>query len=607
MTGLVIAVLFLFAFFGIPLFLILGTGAMAGYLASGQQLELFFAAFYKPLADNPVFLAIPLFTLTGYLMAESRAPERLVRISRAWLGWLPGGLAMVALVACAGFTAFTGASGVTIVALGGLLLPALLKDGYPKKFTMGLLTSSGSRGIVFPPSLPLIVYAMIAGMTLQNVDPAAMRAAERQRVAAAQVQVVGQNGVQATPDAAVAAKAAAPAKPTGNVDDEIDKALAAEGGDAAAADGAAVAAPAKPATVDDEIDKALAAEGEAAGAEDKPVVAKAEGAADPVQDEIDKALAAEGAAAEGAVPEKAEGAVAEGQAAVAGVVVKPLEGSAVNAPVPPAEEEAEPFMQVTVDKLFVAGALPGLLALLMIGIYAAWFGVKHKVPRTKFRLIEVWGATKGIAWEIPIPIIIVGGILGGFFTAVDAAAFAAAYVFIVEVFIYKDVPIRKLPTIFRESMVLVGGILLILMSANALTNFFIDVEVPQKLFTMVKDTIKSPLTFLLILNGFLLIVGMLMDIFSAIMVVVPIIAPVAVYYGINPVHLGIIVLTNLEIGFNTPPVGVNLFVGALAFRRPVVELVKAIVPFVLISLIALIAITYWPDLSLYLIRVFNVK
>jgi len=561
MTMIVVAILGLLALLGLPLFLVLGAGALSGYAASGSQLELYFASFYRQVAGNPIYLAIPLFTLTGYLLAESRAPERLVRISRAALGWLPGGLAIVALVTCAVFTAFTGASGVTIVALGGLLLPALLKDGYPQRFSMGLLTSSGSRGILFPPSLPLIVYAMIAGMTLQNIDADTL--AEMRRA---------QTGVEVVEMADAGAGRGAGGEPAarGSVDDQIAAALAEVDGAGAGAGAGAGTTATKPGSVDDQIAAALA--------------------------EVDGADSGAGAAGENVDRDASQTQPAAAVAVVATAAVSPE-----------SVDDAEPFMQVTVDRLFVAGAVPGLMALLMIAFYAGWFGRKHKVPRTPFRIGELLRATRDMAWEVPVPFIVVGGVLGGFLTAVEAAAFAAAWVFVVEVFVYRDVPFKRLAAVFRESMVLVGGILLILMSAQALTNFFIDVEIPQKLFGMVKSTISSPLTFLLILNVFLLVVGMLMDIFSAIMVVVPIIAPVALYYGINPVHLGIIMLTNLEIGFNTPPVGVNLFVGSLAFRRPIVELVKAVVPYLLIGVIALILITYVPGLSLWLIQAFNVK
>jgi len=356
-------------------------------------------------------------------------------------------------------------------------------------------------------------------------------------------------------------------------------------------------APSPTAAEVDPVAAALAEEDEKDGtvADSVAVVAKPAAEVDPVAAALAEEDEKDGTVAEPAV---AASPVPDARPEVASAaVVEPVESM----------NSGEPFMMPSVDRLFVAGAVPGAFALLMIAIYAAWFGRKHKVPRTKFVLVEVFRAVRGIAWEIPVPIIVVGGILGGFFTAVEAAAFAAAWVFVVEVFIYKDIPIRRLPVVFRESMVLVGGILLILMSAQALTNFFIDVEVPQKLFTAVKDTITSPLTFLLVLNVFLLAVGMLMDIFSAIMVVVPIVAPVAVYYGINPVHLGIVILTNLEIGFNTPPVGVNLFVGSLAFRRPVVELVKAVLPFLIISVFALILITYWPSLTLWLVELTGVR
>jgi len=586
MTMIVVAILGLLALLGLPLFLVLGAGALSGYAASGNQLELYFASFYRQVAGNPIYLAIPLFTLTGYLLAESRAPERLVRISRAALGWLPGGLAIVALVTCAVFTAFTGASGVTIVALGGLLLPALLKDGYPQRFSIGLLTSSGSRGILFPPSLPLIVYAMIAGMTLQNIDADTL--AEMRRA---------QSGVEVVEMADAGAGRGAGGEPAarGSVDDQIAAALA-------EVDGAGEGAGTKPGSVDDQIAAALA-EVDGAGAGAGAGAGTTATKPGSVDDQIAAALAeVDGAdSGAGAAGENVDRDASQTQPAAAVAVV------ATAAVSPESVDDAEPFMQVTVDRLFVAGAVPGLLALLMIAFYAGWFGRKHKVPRTPFRIGELLRATRDMAWEVPVPFIVVGGVLGGFLTAVEAAAFAAAWVFVVEVFIYRDIPFKRLAAVFRESMVLVGGILLILMSAQALTNFFIDVEIPQKLFGMVKSTISSPLTFLLILNVFLLVVGMLMDIFSAIMVVVPIIAPVALYYGINPVHLGIIMLTNLEIGFNTPPVGVNLFVGSLAFRRPIVELVKAVVPYLLIGVIALILITYVPGLSLWLIQAFNVK
>ncbi len=523
------AIIILLALAGLPLFLVLGALAILGYLSSGQSLELFYAANIRPVATNPIFLAIPLFTLAGYLMAESGTPNRIVRLSRAAVGFMPGGLAIVALVACAGFTAFTGASGVTIVALGGLLMPALLKDGYPERFTLGLLTTSGSRGLLFPPSLPLIVYAMIAGLAMEGAG----QWTEEARIAP---------GVE-TVEAA----------PSEGARDDAQKAI------------------------DEEVDRLL-------------------------EEDEDQPSGKEGGESDGDLGLDVEAEVAAMRQAASGAGA----GEEARLDKGPAAPASAPT-QVSVDRLFVAGLLPGLFALLLVALYSMVVGFHNRVPRTPFAWPELGRALWSSAWEVPIPLIIVVGIYGGFFTAMDAAAIVAAYVFVVEVFVYRDIPLRRLPHIFRESMVLVGGILLILMSALALTNYFIDREVPQRLFALIRDSITSPFTFLLILNVFLLVVGCLMDIFSAILVVVPIITPIALHYGIDPVHLGIVFLTNLEMGFSTPPVGVNLFVGSLAFRKPVVVLYRATLPYLGLSLAALLVITYWPDLSLFLVRLTGVR
>jgi len=495
MTLLAFLLITLLAIAGLPLFLVLAGFALTGYILASQSLELFFASNFRPIVTSPIFLAIPLFTLAGYLMAESKTPERIVRFSRALVGFFPGGLAIVAVVACAVFTAFTGASGVTIVALGGLLLPALLKDGYNERFSLGLLTTGGSRGLLFPPSLPLIVYAMVAGLAMEGMGTLGQEGSHAQ----AQVQKTQEQ-------------------------EEMDK----------------------------EIDRMLESYEGNKDAEEKGEVQGSE----------------QGEEAQLTAPE---------------------------------------LSQVSVDKLFVAGALPGALGLVLVFLYAMLVSRMAGVSRQKFSLKELWLAFKSIIWELPVPLIVIVGIYGGFFTAIDASAIVAAYVFIVEVFIYRDVKFYQIPKVFTESMVLVGGILLILMSALSLTNLFIDREVPQSLFKFVKSAIDSKLMFLVVLNIFLLIVGCLMDIFSAIMVVVPMITPIAIHYGIDPVHLGIVFLTNLEIGFSTPPVGVNLFVASLAFRRPVVELYRATLPFLGLSFIALIVITYWPDLSLFLVRLTGVE
>ena len=534
MIGLAYAVIILLALLGLPLFLILGAAALVGYLGSGQNLALFFSANLGPIASNPLFLAIPLFTFAGYLMAESNTPERLIRLSKALFGWMPGGMAIIALLAMAFFTAFTGASGVTIIALGGLFFPMLLKDGYPESFTLGLLTTGGSRGLTFPPSLPLIIFAMIAGLSMQGASDLIVVQPQAKTAAVAGTANQGKGAVE---------------------EDDIDK----------------------------EIDEALEEEGEEGGAK------KAQ--EDDIDEEIDKELEAEG-----------EEPVKESKTAEKNNA-KPQTQLPEEGPGSPWKEPP----RISVDRLFVAGALPGLFSLLLIILYAMWVGIRRGVPRVKVSAGEVFAAIRSAAWEIPIPLIIIIGIYGGLFTAVDAAAITAAYVFVVEVFIYRDLPARKLFGVMRDSMLLVGSIMLILMSAYALTNYFIDAQVPQKIFALIKEHVHSKFTFLIFLNLFLLVVGCLMDIFSAILVVVPIIMPVALYYHVDPTHLGVIFLINLDIGYSTPPVGINLFIGALRFERPVIELYKATLPFLGIMLFALAVITYWPDLSLWLVRVLGVQ
>ncbi|MFQ5694159.1 MAG: TRAP transporter large permease, partial [Nitrospinota bacterium] len=383
--------------------------------------------FYR-MASAPTLLAIPLFTFAGYLLAESGAPDRLLAVSRAFFGWMPGGVAFVTLVTCAAFTAFTGASGATIVALGGLLLPMLQREGFPEKFSLGLLTTSGSLGLLFAPSLPLILYGLVA--------------------------------------------------------------------------------------------------------------------------------------------------------------------------------------RARVDHLFLAGFFPGLLIIAVLTLYCMWSGTRlgRGPSRQRFSWREAGRALRGAAWELPLIPLILVGIYGGYFTATEAAAVTAFYLLVVEVFVCRDLGLRRdLPRIMRESMILVGGILIILGTALGFTSFLIDQEVPMRLLASVRQTLSSRLAFLMVLNVFLLVVGMMMDIFSAIIVVVPLITPIAREFGVDPVHLGIIFLTNLEIGYATPPVGLNLFIASYRFGRPVSELYRASLPFLGLLLAALIIITYWPDLSLFLVRWFTAR
>jgi tripartite ATP-independent transporter DctM subunit len=424
------------AFLGAPLFSIIGGVALLAFSLADIDTSAVIVELYR-LASAPTLIAIPLFTFAGYILAESKTPQRLVALSQALFGWIRGGLAVVALVSCAAFTAFTGASGVTIIALGGLLFPILIQEKYSEKFSLGLLTTSGSLGLLFPPSLPLILYSMVASNS-RTVS--------------------------------------------------------------------------------------------------------------------------------GTVPD------------------------------------------VTIDKLFAAGILPGILLIVVLSVYSIKQGAKGEVPKIPFTWENVTKAVRDALWEIPLPFLIIGGIYGGLFTATEAAAITAFYVLVVEVFIYRDLKLfSDIPRIMQESMVLVGAILVILGCAMGLTNYLIDEEVPMKLFELIRELISSKAAFLILLNIFLLIVGMMMDIFSAIIVVVPLIIPIASAYDIHPIHLGIIFLTNLEIGYLTPPVGLNLFISSFRFEKPISTVVKATLPYIGILLIALMIITYIPELSLWMIEILGIK
>jgi tripartite ATP-independent transporter DctM subunit len=423
---IVFALLLMLALLGAPLFAVIGTSALLGFLREEIDLSVVAIEIYR-LAEMPALVAIPLFTFAGYLLGESRTPERLVRLSHAVLGGRRGGLAVVALASCALFTAFTGASGVTIVALGALLYPALLRAGYDERFSLGLVTTSGSLGLLFAPALPLILYGVVA-QQMQLEQP------------------------------------------------------------------------------------------------------------------------------------------------------------------------------VRIDDVFAAGLLPGLLMLAALSGWSLW-QARH-TPRSESRISrrEVAAALVDSSWEIPLPLVVLGGIYGGFFALSEAAAVTALYVLVVEVGIRREIPLARLPAVMRESMVMVGAILVILGVSLASTNYLIDTEVPTRMFEAIRAHVDSRLTFLMLLNLFLLALGMMLDIFSALVIVVPIILPVAVGYGIHPVHLGIVFLANMQIGYITPPVGMNLFIASYRFDRPVLEVYRATVPFFLILLVTVLIITYWPALSLALVR-----
>jgi len=410
--------LILLALLGAPLFAVIAASAMLGFSQEGIDLQAIAIEFYG-IAEMPILLAIPLFTFAGYLLSESEAPRRLVRLTSALLGWMPAGLAVVSLAACAFFTAFTGASGVTIIALGALLFPALQQAGYPEKFNLGLITSAGSLGLLFAPSLPLILYGIVA--------------------------------------------------------------------------------------------------------------------------------------------------------------------------------------EVSIEDLFRAGVLPGILMLVILSGYSVWKNRAVRVPLADFSWQEVRSAVREAIWEIPLPIVVLGGRCSGYNDISEAAAVTALYVLIVDVLILREISLRKLPEIMRESMVLVGGILIILGMSLASTNYMIDTGVPQKLLEYVSALVTSQTTFLLLLLAFLLVLGAILDIFSAIVLVVPLILPVAVQFGVDPVHLGIVFLATMQLGYITPPVGLNLFIASYRFERPIVELYLSTLPFFFFLFISVAVIAFWPWLSLALL------
>ncbi|OGS15670.1 MAG: C4-dicarboxylate ABC transporter [Elusimicrobia bacterium RIFOXYA2_FULL_58_8] len=412
---LVLLLILLLAFLGAPVFTLIGAGSV--FLFSGAQIDSSAVIVEMlRLAALPALIAIPLFTFAGYVLAESKAPQRMLALAEALFGALPGGLAIVALFTTSLFTAFTGASGVTIIAMGGLLYPMLIKQGYPEKFTLGMLTTTGSLGLLFPPSLPIILYGLVA--------------------------------------------------------------------------------------------------------------------------------------------------------------------------------------KISIDDLFRAGLLPGALLLLALSVYAVLTARRSGAKRTPFALAALKKAARAAAWEIPLPFIIIGGIYAGLFTAGEAASVMAFYVLATEVLIHRDLHIfRDIPRVAVRSMLLVGAIFMVLGTALGFTNYLIDAQIPDRIFAWLHAFVSSKVLFLVLLNAFLLVINMI-EIFSAIIIVVPIIVPVAAQYGVDPVHLGIIFLLNLEIGYMLPPLGLNLFLASSRFGKKLPELYRATGPFLLILLVMLALVTYIPSISL---------
>jgi C4-dicarboxylate transporter, DctM subunit len=428
MSWIIIVGLIFLAALGAPLFAVFGAAAMLLFdaLADTPITGATNDVFSEKFADSPLLVTIPLFTFAGYLMAESGTPRRLVELSRAWLGWLPGGLALVCIIASSFFTTFTGGSGITIVAIGGLLYPALVSERYPERFSLGLVTTGGSLGLLFPPSVPIVLYGVVAGITIEG--------------------------------------------------------------------------------------------------------------------------------------------------------------------------------------LFAAGFFPGIVTLAALGGYSMWKAGAIHLPRTRFVMRDALKALWVAKWEAAIPVVLVLGMGLGILRLHEASAFTALYVLVIEVFVYRDVRFTKdLPRIIRDSMTLVGAILIILATAIGFTSYLIQAEVPMKILEAMQTFITSKWMFLLLLNVFLIGVGMLMDIFSAIVVVVPLIIPIARSFGVDPFHLGIVFLLNLEIGYMTPPVGLNLFISSFRFGKPVTELYRAVLPFIGLLLVALAIVTYYEPLSTTLVDVMREK
>ena len=405
---------------GAPIFVLLGGLGALYFFTEAQTPYLILSGAYS-LATSDAIPAIPLFTLAGFLLAEGKSSERLLRVFRAWFGWMPGGTAVVCAFLCSFFTVFTGGSGVTILALGGLLLPALLKEGYRERFSLGLLTASGSLGLLLPPALPLIVYAIVA---------------ER-----------------------------------------------------------------------------------------------------PIED------------------------------------------------------------------MFIGGIIPGLLLTVMIAAWGVREGLLRKAQHTPFRPGEAFASLWTAKWELLLPFVVLGSLFYLYTSTVESAALTAMYALIVQTVIHRELSIgRDLLRVLVECLTIVGGVLIILAVAQGLTRYLIGAGIPAALLEWTQLYVDSPLTFLLLLNLFLLIVGCLMDIFSATVVIVPLIVPIGMFFEIHPVHLGIIFIANLELGYLTPPVGLNLFLASYRFQRPLFEVMRASLPMLAILGIGVLLITYIPWLTLGLLE-----
>jgi tripartite ATP-independent transporter DctM subunit len=412
-----VVILLVSALAGVPLFTAIGGLALILLAADGGELDVVANQIYAALTSDS-FIAIPLFTLTGFFLSESKAGTRLVAIFKALFSWLPGGMIIATVVICAFFTTFTGASGVTILALGGVLLSILNDVKYKEKFSIGLLTSVGSIGLLFPPSIPIILVGVAT--------------------------------------------------------------------------------------------------------------------------------------------------------------------------------------QTNILHVFLGGVIPGIILVITVIIFGIIASIKTKIPVEKFSLKETSVALRGAALEILLPFVLIIGYFSGVLSLVEIGAVAVLYVFIVEVVIHRDISLRDVVKVFQKAVPIIGGILSILALSQALSYYIVDTQAPENFARWMQTAVHSKYLFLLLLNLALLVVGCLMDIFSAILIVLPLIAPLGVAYGIDPVHLGIIFITNLELGFLTPPVGMNLFLASYRFEKPFTVICRYVLPFLLIQLAVVLLVTYAPGLSTFL-------
>ena len=596
------------ALLGAPLYVVIAAIALIGHYALEEiPVQNFIADGYGGFRKSTIFLAIPLFTLAGYLMAEGNTPKRLVGLFRGFLGWMPGGVAIVALIACSFFTAFTGASGVTIIALGGLLLPILLADNYPEKFSLGLLTTGGSRGLIFPPAIPVFLLAMIMGLSWDAVTATGpFGSAVMDREGRTEL---CREGIAELKEELVLDLELSAGDDDEALDRLLDERLGRESDDPAGGDeeeGRDEFEMGDDDTFDDSPPGGAGEEGRdefEMGDDETIEVAEPDPPAAEEPDEFELGDDETISDQPPAVGEQPETADLKPETAD----LKPETGGEATISVPSSKQ------------IFAAGLIPGLLLVLAIAVYCIIVGLGGGVTRTRFTLGGARRALWSARFEIPIPLIIGVGIFGGFFTPAEAASATAAYTVLMQLVLYRDFGIRRLKNAFVDSMVLVGGILIILIAAMGMLNFLVVAKVPDLVLTAIENfvperlevlglfTLPRKVIFLLMLNVFLLVVGCLMDIFSAILVVLPLLLPISYRFGIHPAHLAVIFLTNLEIGYSTPPVGLNLFIASLRFDKPVVRLYAASLAFLGIMFGGLMLITYWPDLSLWLVYMTGIQ